>query len=338
MDQAPPLWTWWLSLLSPCAAVFTRPGWVRFGQWVTGMMVCGEDHPITQRLTASGLESCWRVLAHFAEYGAWDREAVERHTLRLIEPEWPARWGSYHPVARDDTKGHRTSKTVWGACTFHESSARSPNRAATVRAHHGVVMGDLVPGRPWTDLPQATRWSCRRTQLPAGETFRTQTRLAVDLLRQSDAESAVPVWAVCDGADAVETVVQPGLQPPQGRRRREIGTRLRVDARLDHPGGAQPRATGRPRKWGPRIAAPQHHRSWPIGGQRSRAWVYGRMRPFRSKQLRCRWAVSGPHMPVHAVVVHMTDDEDPGFLVTTAPDLSAAHVVEGWAARFRPAA
>jgi DDE superfamily endonuclease len=335
MDQATQLWTWWLSLLSPFAVVFTRPGWVRFVQWVTGMMLCWEDHTITQLLTASGLESRWRVLEHFAEYGAWDREAVERHTLRLIEQERPARWGAYHPVALDDTKGHRTSKTVWGTCTFHESSARSPNRAETVRAHNWVVMGDLVPGRPWTYLPHATRLYCRRTQLPEGETFRTKTMLAVDLLRQADAESAVPVLAVFDGAYAVETVVQPCLEPPQGRRRLEIVTRLRVDARLYHPVGAQPRAKGRPRKWGPRIAAPQHHLYWPVGWQHSRAWVYGRMRQFRYKQLRCRWAVSGPHIPVHALVVHMTDYEDPWFLVTTAPDLSAAQVVEVWAARFR---
>jgi hypothetical protein len=40
-----------------------------------------------QILTALGLEARWRVLEHFAEYGDWDREAVERQTLRLIEQE-----------------------------------------------------------------------------------------------------------------------------------------------------------------------------------------------------------------------------------------------------------
>ena len=306
MDQATPLWTWWLSWLSPFAVVFTRPGWVRFVPGVTGMGLCWEEHTLTQLLTAMGLESRWRVLEHFAEYGAWDREAVERHTLRLIEQERPARWGSYHPVALDDTKGQRTSKTVWGTCTFHESSARSPNRAETVRAPHWVVMGDLLPGHPWTYLPHAARWYCRRTPLPARETFRTKTMLAVDLLRQADAASAVPVWAVCDGAYAVHTVVPPCLEPAEGRRRLEIVPRWRVDARLYRPVGAPPRAQGRPPKWGPRRASPQHHLYWPVGWQRSRAWGYGRMRPFRYKQLRCRWAVSGPQIPVHAWVVPMT--------------------------------
>jgi hypothetical protein len=335
MDPASQLWTWWLSLLSPFVPVFTRPGWVRFVQWITGMVLCWEEHTITQILTALGLESRWRVLEHFAEYGAWDREAVERYTLRLIEQARPARWGRYHPVAVDDTKGHRTSKQVWGTCTFHESSARSPNRAETVRAHNWVEMGDLVPGRPWTYLPHAARLYCRQSQLPAGEIFRTKTALAVELLRQADAESPAPTLAVFDGAYAVETVVKPCLAPEGGRRRIELVTRLRADARLYHPVVVKPQAKGRPPKWGPRLAAPQHHLYWPVGWQASRGWVYGRRRRFQYKQLRCRWAVSGPAIPVHVFVVVMEGYKEPWFLVTTALDLTAAQVVEVFTARFR---
>jgi DDE superfamily endonuclease len=335
MDQATQLWTWWLSLLSPFAAVFTRPGWVRFVQWVTGMVLGGEEHTITQLLTALGLEARWRVLEHFAEYGAWDREAVERHTLRLIEQERPAQWGQYHPVAIDDTKLHRTSKRVWGTCTFHEASARSPNRAETVRAHNWVEMGDLLPGRPWTYLPHAARMYCRRSQLPTGETFRTKTQLAVELLRQADAESRAPILAVMDGAYAVNTVVGACLEPAEGQRRIEIVTRLRADARLYPPVGARLGGKGRPPKWGPRLAAPQHHLSWPVGWQRSRAWVYGRRRLFQYKQLRCRWAVSGPQIPVHVCVVAMVGYKELWFLVTTALNLTAPQVVEVFTARFR---
>jgi hypothetical protein len=335
MDQAIQLWNWWLALLRPFADSFTRPGWVRFVQWVTGMVLCWEEHTMTQLLTALGLESRWRVLEHFAEYGAWDREAVERHTLRLTEQDRPARWGQYHPVAIDDTKLHRTSKQVWGTCTFHESSARSPNRAETVRAHNWVEMGDLVPGRPWTYLPHAARLYCRQSQLPAGETFRTKTALAVELLRQADAESAAPIVGVFDGAYAVDTVIRPCLEPKPDQRRIECVTRLRADARLYHPVGTRPQTMGRPPTWGPRIAAPQHHLYWPVSWQRSRAWVYGRMRSFHYKQLRCRWAVSGAQIPVHVLVVHMAGDKEPWFLVTSALDLTAAQVVEVWAARFR---
>ncbi|HEX2276571.1 MAG TPA: transposase [Candidatus Tectomicrobia bacterium] len=200
MDPAPQWWTWWLSLVSPCVPVFTRPGWVRFVPWVTGMVVCWEEHTMTQSLTTLGLESRWRVLGHFAAYGAWDREAVERHTLRLIEQEHPARWRPYHPVAVDATKRPRTSEQVWGTCTCHESGARRPHRAETVRAHNWVARGELMPGRPWTDRPHAARLSCRQSQRPGGEAFRTQTALAVALLRQADAESPAPILAVFEGA------------------------------------------------------------------------------------------------------------------------------------------
>jgi hypothetical protein len=335
MDQATQLWTWWLSLVSPFAAVFTRPGWVRFVQWVTGMVLCWEEHTLTQLLTSFGLESRWRVLEHFAEYGAWEREAVERQLLWVLEHEQPARWGLYHPVAIDDTKGHRTSKQVWGTCTFHESSARSPNRAETVRAHNWVVMGDLRPGRPWIYLPHAARLYCRRSQVPAGETLRTKTALAVELLRQADHESAAPILGVFDGAYAVATVVGPCVHPRPEQRRIDIVTRLRADARLYHPAAPRLQAKGRPSTWGPRIAAPQHHLYWPVSWQRSRAWVYGRLRFFQYKQLRCRWAVSGPQRPVHVLVIQMAGYAEPWFLVTSALELSAAQVVEVWAARFR---
>jgi len=95
---------------------------------------------------------------------------VERRAT-LIKQECPARWGGYHPVAVDDTKLYRTSGVVWGTCTFHESATRSPNRAETVRAHNWIVMGDLVPGQPWTFLPHSSRLYFRRNQLSEGETF-----------------------------------------------------------------------------------------------------------------------------------------------------------------------
>ena len=112
MEDARAVWSWWQSLLATFSAVFTRPGWVRFVQWVTGMVLCGEEHTLTQILVSLGLESRWRAMEHFAEYRAWDRVAVERRTSERIEHEAPARWGGYHPVAVDDIKLHRTRENV----------------------------------------------------------------------------------------------------------------------------------------------------------------------------------------------------------------------------------
>jgi hypothetical protein len=167
MHEATHLWERWQALVGAFAPVFTRPGWVRCVPWVTGMVRCWEAHTSTRILTALGLEARWRVLEPFAESGAWDRDTVERQTLRLIAQARPARWGRYHPVAVADTQRHRTSAKVWGPCTLHDSSAHSPSRAEMVRAHHWVVMGDLVSGTPWRSLPHAARLYGRKNQWPA---------------------------------------------------------------------------------------------------------------------------------------------------------------------------
>jgi hypothetical protein len=93
----------------------------------------------------------------------------------------------------------------------------------------------LVPGTPWTYLPHAARLYCRQRPLPIGETFCTKTTLALELLRQADAESTAPPLAVFDGAYAVATVVKPCVNPTPGQRRIEIFTRLRIDAWLYPP-------------------------------------------------------------------------------------------------------
>ena len=114
---------------------------MRFVQWVTGMALCDEEHTITQILTTLGLESRWRVSEAFAEYGAWDREAVERRLFQAIEASAPACWGGYGVVAVDDTKGHRRAPGVWGTSLLHQTSGRDRNRAKAVLAHNWVVLG-----------------------------------------------------------------------------------------------------------------------------------------------------------------------------------------------------
>jgi DDE superfamily endonuclease len=333
MDDAKTLWQRWQRLMTRFSAWFTRPGWVRFMQWVTGTVLCWEEHTITQILTAMGLESRWRVLESFAEYGAFDCQAVERLTIQVIEEQQPARWAGYHPVALDDTKEHRSSDKVWGTCTFHEPASRSPNRAETVRAHNWVVLGDLVAGEPWTYLPHTARLYFRETQLPEGETFCKKTEWAVVMLRQVDRESPVPILAIFDGAYANETVIEPCLNPPDGQRRIEIVTRLRVDARLYRPKVAN--AKGRPRVWGRRLPAPQKHAQWDALWKKGQAYIYGRQRKFEYKHLACFWSVSGPDKPVHVFVFQVEGYKEPWYIVTTALDLSAAQVIEVFAARYR---
>jgi len=65
MAEANQLWTWWQAVLSVYVPACTRPGWVRFVQWVTGIVLCWEEHTIPQILMALGLEPRGRVLEHF---------------------------------------------------------------------------------------------------------------------------------------------------------------------------------------------------------------------------------------------------------------------------------
>jgi hypothetical protein len=337
MDDAKGIVSAWQSLLSEFREVFTLGGWGRFAQWVTGTVLCPEEHTITQILTGLGLEAQWRNVEHFAEYGSWNRDAVERQLMRVVEQEHPARWGNYHPVAIDDTKEHRTSAEVWGTCTFHESGARSPNRATTVRAHNWVVMGDLAPGKPWTYMPMAARLYFRKSQLPVGEEFRTKTAMAVEMLRVVDGESEAPILAAFDGAYAMETVIEPCLNPPSGKRRIHFVTRLRKDARLYEPLQASSKNPkgGRPRKWGKRLPSPQEHEKWNVDWQAGRAYVYGQIRTFRYKRLSCRWSVSGPNEIMHAYVFEVPGYDKLWATITSARDLSAAQTLAANGGRFR---
>lgn len=338
MDDVKELWSCWQTMLEEFKPLFTHGGWVRFVQWVTGTVLCAEEHTITQILTGLNLERRWRVAEQFAEYGAWNRDAVERQLMHLVEKECPSRWGRYRLVCVDDTKEHRNSKNVWGVCSFHEYTARSPNRAETVLAHNWVVMGNLVPGQPWTYVPQGARLYLRKQQLPKGEQFRTKTAIAVDMLRlAATTESGTPLLAVFDGAYAMTTVIRPCLQPSLGQPRIEFVTRLRLDARLYQPMTPTSNPTGgRPRKWGKRLPAPQNHEKWDVPWQKGKAYFYGRERNFRYKRLPCYWSVSGPTEPVIAYVFKVEGYEnDPWFIVTSAADLIAAQVVAIKAGRFR---
>ena len=126
----------------------------------------------------------------FAEYGSWHQERVTQALTRLIATAPGRIWHGYQVSAVDDTKVHRSSPHVWGTCTFHEYTARCPNRAPTVRAHNWVVLGALLhePEKPAWFLSISGRLYFRQSQLPIGPdgivAFQTKCELAVELLRE----------------------------------------------------------------------------------------------------------------------------------------------------------
>ena len=214
MSDARLFWSIWQGLLAPFAETFTRPGHHRFVEWVTALALCVEEHTITGSVTALDRPADWKALEHFAETGAWPTAAVSGVLAGLIEQAPGRLWHGYHISALDDTKVHRNSPNVWGTCTFHEYTARCPNRASTVRAHNWVVLGRLLenPAQPAGFLPQAARLYFRRCQLPpvpVPPPFRTKCQLAVELCRQRAGAFPGRNLAVFDGGFAFASVATP---------------------------------------------------------------------------------------------------------------------------------
>ena len=345
--EAIALWLLWQAALDPYAACFhDRRGFRRFVEWITGLALNVKEHTITQSLVGLQREQDWQALEAFAEYASFDTRDLERVTARVLEDAPGRLWYGYHVWAGDDTKVHRSSKEVWGTCTFHEPSARSPNRAQTVRAHNGVVVGALLhnPGQPAWFAPTAARLYFRQSQLPAagnvGEenaVFPTKCTLLVELARQQARVVLGKHLLVHDGGFALHSVVRPLVCPEQPERPRiDVITRLRHDARLYvWPPPPRTGRQGRPPVWGRRLPPPRQGGRWPVPWQEGKAFLYGRLRQVRYKEMMCRWRVLGSDVPVKAVVAEVEGYKERFTLVSTALELTGLQVVELFCARFR---
>jgi hypothetical protein len=341
MTDATLLWSIWQALLQSFAWAFTRPGHRRFVEWVTALALNVEEHTVTQSVLALERPADWRAMERFAEYGAWKAEAVTRNLARLIEQAPGRLWHGYHVWAVDDTKVHRNSKHVWGTCTFHEYTARCPNRAATVRAHNWVVLGALLdnPAQPAWFLPLAGRLYFRKSQLPARsgfagrkEAFRTKCELAVELLREQARTAGGRHLGVVDGGYALRSVVRPLVVPEEGSPRIEFLTRLRHDARLYAPLPERHRPNQR---WGRKLPPPRQGGRWTRHWHQGTSFLYGRLRKVRWKEVVCLWRVLGHDVPVKAVVACVEGYKKRFTLVTSAVELTGLHMVGLFAARFR---
>lgn len=332
------LWSTWLSLVLEFASGFTQPGRRRFVEWITGLAVNVEEHTITQSLVGLDRPADWKALESFAEYGSWNERLLEWQLGWALNRLPNRLWHGYRVWAGDDTKVHRNSPNVWGTCTFHEYTARCPNRATTVRAHNWVVLGGLLPTpeQPATFLPVAGRLYFRQNQLPAGEVFQTKCELLVETLREQAQRQDGPHLAVFDGGFALGSVVQPLTHPETGRPRIDFITRLRSDARLYAlPMPRRPHQRGRKPKWGSLLRPPREGGRWPGAWREGQVFLYGRRRTVRWKEVIGLWRVLGPDVRVKAVVAQVEGYSQRFTLVTSALDLSGLQVVELFCARFR---
>jgi hypothetical protein len=335
------LFTTWQDLVLHAAHGFTPGGQRRFLEWLTGLALNVEEHTITQSLIALDRPQDWKYAERFAEYDSWPALSLEYYTATLLDSLPQRLWYGYRVWAGDDTKVHRGSKNVWGTCTFHEYTARCPNRAGTVRAHNWVVVGALVPSDqpPALFLPVAARLYFRKDQLPAtGEVFRTKCDLLVEAVQQRALCENGPHLAVFDGGFALRSVVRRLVLPADTDQPRvDFITRVRHDARLcaAPPKERRPGQRGPMPKWGQRLPPPRHGGRWPGAWQVGQVFLYGRQRQVRYKEVVCLWRVLGSEVPVKAVVAEVEGYRKRFTLVSSAVGLSGLQIVELFCARFR---
>jgi hypothetical protein len=338
------LWSLWQAFLLACALGFTRIGQARFVEWVTGIVLNIEEHTITQSLIGLAAPNDWKALESFAEYGCWDLPLLQSATAALVAAAGQQCFFGYHVWSGDDTKVHRSSPDVWGVCTFHEYSARCPNRASTVRAHNWVFTGALHrhDGQPPTFFPVAGQLYFRKSQLPQQHNgppivFQTKNQIMVHLARQNANAVTGKHLNVVDGGYCRRNVVRPlvcpepdaaGKLPP----RIDVITRLRCDACL-HALLAEHH--DRRRKWGPPLPKPRDAESWPGPWQVGHAFVYGQWRPVRWKEQLCCWRALGHDIVVKVVLARVEGYQELFTLLCTATELTGLQVVEIFAARSR---
>jgi hypothetical protein len=345
MTEAKLTWTIWQGLLNAFAWAFTRRGFHRFAEWITAMALNVEEHTITQSVLALDQPADWKALESFAEYGSWHEHRVTRTLTRLIATAPGQNWHGYHVSAVDDTKVHRSSPHVWGTCTFHEYTARCPNRSTTVRAHNWVIVGDLLqePEKPAWFLPISGQLYFRKSQLPVGPNgtvqFRTKCEQAVELLREQARCIKDKYLAVFDGGYALRSVVRPLILPADGQPRINFLTRLRRDAQLFElplsPDEYPAEKPGPKPKWGPQLEPPCRGDQWKTKWHVGVAFVYGRQRMVRWKEMVCLWHVLGWEVPVKVIVATVEGYKEQFNLVTSAVELTGLQMVELFAARFR---
>jgi hypothetical protein len=343
MTEATLTWSHGQARLSAFAGSFTRRGVRRFAEGITAMALNVEEHTITQSVLALEQPAAWKALETFAEYGGWHEGRVTHDLTRLIAAAPGRIWHGYQVSAVADTKVHRSGSHVWGTGTSHESTARCPNRAGTVRAPNGVVLGAVLhePKKPGWFRPIAGRLDFRQSQLPTGPggrlASRTKCELAVELSREQVRIRPGKPLGLIDGGYAPASVVRPRVLPEGGAPRVDVRTRSRRDARLYAP-PPERRPAGRPGpkpKWGRRLPPPRR------GGYRERGWrtgsgfIDGREREVRWKEVVGLWRVPGHEVPVKAVVAQVEGSRKRFTLVTSAVESTGLQMVELFAARFR---
>src|SRR5581483_9136076 len=111
----------------------------------------------------------------------------------------------------------------------------------------------------------------------------------------------------------------------------------RQDARLyaQPPVQRRPGQRGPTPKWGKQLPPPRQGGRWSGPWRTGQAFLYGRVRTVRYKEVLCLWRVLGHDVVVKAVVAFVEGYKKRFTVISSAVDLSGLQIVELFCARFR---
>ena len=310
MTDATLLWSIWQALLQSFAWAFTRPGHRRFAEWVTALALNVEEHTITQSVLAIERPADWKAMETFAEYGAW------RRRLRHPQPDPAGREGPRPDSGTATTS--RPSMTPRSTAPARTSGAPAPSTstppaAPTGPPPSGPTTGSSSgrccenPGKPAWFLPISGRLYFRKSPVAPAVPDLGPHRAVPDQVRAGRRtapgagpdRSAVVTWRPSTAASPSRAWSGRWSSPEDGSPRIEFLTRLRHDARLYAP---LPERHRPKQKWGRRLPPPRQGGRWTRHWHEGTAFIYGRRRKVRWKEVVCLWRVSGHDVPVKAVV------------------------------------
>jgi hypothetical protein len=343
-----------LAAFEPC---FGAPSYRNFRVLVVGWVHCLGRRTTTAVVLAAGAVGRRHisVFHRFFARAEWALDDLGRVLFRLAVGWIPAEQPRY--VLVDDTLARKGGKGVALASMHHDPLLSTARKPFFSFGHVWVVLALWVPlpmgGARGFALPilfrlyvgskrggqrdapsRATtgaRLHAAQAAHPPASQRPTKLELAhelIDLVAIWAGDGAI--YAVVDGAYAGREVLR--NRPPNVH----VISRLRLDAALwTRPRRRQPGQTGRPRKRGKRVPAPQalaatwrHWRSVPVT-------LYGRAVTPQVFALTALWYAALPEHPIRIVVVRDPTGrrQDEAFFCTDT-GAAEAFILEGYARRW----
>lgn len=321
----------WEVLLEPFQSLFTKPGFRYFRIFVWVFAHLDGRLWVTQVVLANLLSRHYTNFYRFLQSPAWSLATVRQKVFTLCQSVAVETGGRIF-VAIDDTVARKTGKHFESAGWHHDPMNKQARKSLSYghcfvclavltqqRLHHFVAL--FVGGALYVQ-----KRACQK-----GRAFATKLELAGRLCLELTPPSGRILCAVCDGAYAKKSFVQPVCASG-----RHVLSRLRSDtvfydlppARRRKPNGKY--LPGKPKKYG------QKHKAltW---GQTLGTWrevvlgLYGRQTPVQIKTRVVLQRTLGVKIRLVAVRYCARPTV---FLFCTDPTLRAEEIVRAYCARF----